>query len=102
MARVRRSRRCSSGAGRLSIRLAGAREVDSVSGVSALVSACPRMRSELFGGHDPQLGDGGVAGAGAHVGDAVGDVLGGEDIGLVVGGSIISLRTWGLLCEPSS
>jgi hypothetical protein len=64
---VRRSRRCPSAADRLSIRLAGAQEVGSVSGVNALVSAGPRMRSELFGGHDPQLADGGVAGAGTSV-----------------------------------
>jgi hypothetical protein len=60
------------------------------------------MRSELIGGHDPQLADGGVAGPGDHVGDTVGDVLGREDLGLLVEGSIISLRTSGLLCEPSS
>ena len=45
------------------------------------------MRSDLVGGHDPQLADGGVAGAGNHVGDAVGDVLGGEDLGLLVEGA---------------
>jgi hypothetical protein len=58
------------------------------------------MRSELFGGHDPRLADGSVPGRG--VGDAVGDVSGGEDLGLLEAGSIISLRTSGLLCEPSS
>ena len=52
----------------------------------ALVLAGQRMRSDLVGGHDPQLADGGVAGAGDHVGDAVGDVLGGEDLGLLVEG----------------
>src|SRR5215211_4227596 len=40
------------------------------------------MRSDLVGGHDPQLADGGMARAGDHVGDAVGDLLGGEDLGL--------------------
>lgn len=45
-----------------------------------------RLRSDLVGGHDPQLADGGVAGAGDHVGDAVGDVFGGEDLGLLVEG----------------
>src|SRR5215207_9162908 len=44
------------------------------------------MWSDLVGGHDPQLADGGVAGAGDHVGDAVGDLLGGEDLGLLVEG----------------
>jgi hypothetical protein len=39
MARIRRSRRCLSGAGRLSIRLAGAQEVGQVSGVNA----CTRL-----------------------------------------------------------
>jgi hypothetical protein len=66
--------------------LAGAREVDQVSGVNALVSAGPQMLSELFGGHDPQLADGGVPGTGDHVGDAVGDVLGSEYLGLFVEG----------------
>jgi hypothetical protein len=33
-------------------------------------------RLHLVGGHDPQLADGGMAGPGDHVGDAVGDVLG--------------------------
>src|SRR6266540_5695946 len=55
-------------------------------GWDGLVLAGQRMWSELFGGHDPQLADGGVAGAGDHVGDAVGDVLGGEDLGLLVEG----------------
>jgi hypothetical protein len=41
-----------------------------------VVLAGKRLRSDLVGGHDPQLADGGVAGAGDHVGDAVGDVLG--------------------------
>jgi hypothetical protein len=54
--------------------------------------------ADLAGGHDPQFADGGVAGAGDHVGD----VLGGEDLGLLVEGSIISVQTSGLLCEPSS
>jgi hypothetical protein len=36
--------------------------------------------------HDPQLADGRVAGSGDHVGDAVGDVLGGEDLCLLVEG----------------
>jgi hypothetical protein len=40
------------------------------------------VRSDLVGGHDPELADGGVAWSGDHVGDAVGDVLGCE--GLVV------------------
>src|SRR6266540_73549 len=56
------------------------------SGRLRLVSAGKRLRSDLVGGHDPQLADGGVAGAGDHVGDAVGDVLGGEDLGLLVEG----------------
>ena len=34
-------------------------------------------RSDLVRRHDPQLADGGVAWAADHVGDAVGDVLGG-------------------------
>src|SRR5438876_7475716 len=38
------------------------------------------MWSGLVGRHDPQLTDGRVAGAGDHVGDAVCDVLGGEDL----------------------
>ena len=42
------------------------------------------MWSDLVGRHDPQFTDRGVAGAGDHVGDAVGDVLGGEDLGLLV------------------
>src|SRR5215207_5540972 len=40
-------------------------------------------QSGLVGGHDPQLADGGMARAGDHVGDSVGDVLGGEDLGLL-------------------
>src|ERR1700733_6212480 len=43
-----------------------------------LVLAGKRFRSDLVGGHDPQLADGGVAGAGGYVCDAVGDVLGGD------------------------
>ena len=42
----------------------------------------------LVGGHDPQFADGRVAGAGDHVGDAVGDVLGGKDLGLLVEGVV--------------
>ena len=55
-------------------------------GWDGLVLAGQRMRSDLVGGHDPQLADGGVAGAGDHVGDTVGDVLGGEDLGLRIEG----------------
>src|SRR5580704_7820639 len=51
-----------------------------------LVLAGKRLRSDLVGGHDPQLADGGVAGAGDHVSDAVRDVLRGEDLGLLVEG----------------
>jgi len=43
-------------------------------------------RSGLVGGHDPQFADGGVPGAGDHVGDAVGDVLRRQDLGLLVEG----------------
>ncbi|MDH6110122.1 hypothetical protein P3T36_005848 [Kitasatospora sp. MAP12-15] len=43
-------------------------------------SSCPG----LVGRHDPQFADGGMAGTGDHVGDAVGDVLGGEDLDLLV------------------
>jgi hypothetical protein len=42
------------------------------------------MRSNLVGGHDPQLADGDVAGASDHVGDTVCDVLGSEDLGLLI------------------
>ena len=59
------------------------------------------MWSDLVGGHDPQLGDGGVAGAGDHVGDAVGDVFGGEDLGLLVKGIVTTqVRVFvGWACE---
>jgi len=42
--------------------------------------------SGLVGGHDPQLADGGVAWPSDHVGDSVGDVLGPEDLGLLIEG----------------
>ena len=38
-------------------------------------------RSDLVGGHDPELADGAVTGSGDHVGDAVGDVFGVQDLG---------------------
>jgi hypothetical protein len=60
------------------------------------------MRSDLVGGHDPQLADGGVAGAGDHVGDAVGDVLGGEDLGLLVEGVDHLVADLGLVVRASS
>src|SRR5207249_737582 len=63
--------------------------------LSRLAAAGRRMRSELFGGHDPQLADGGVAGAGDHVGDAVGDVPGGD----VPGGDVPGGEDLGLLVE---
>src|SRR5690242_662171 len=37
--------------------------------------------SHLVGGHDPQFADGGVSWTGDHVRDAVGDVLGRENLG---------------------
>jgi hypothetical protein len=43
-------------------------------------------RLDLVGGHYPQLTDGGVPGTADHVGDSVGDVLGGEDFGRLVEG----------------
>src|SRR6476661_1808418 len=42
--------------------------------------------SGLVGGHDPELADGGVPGPGDHVGHAVGDVLGDEDLRLLIEG----------------
>jgi hypothetical protein len=50
------------------------------------------MGSALFGGHDPQLADGGVAGTGDHVADAIGDVLGGEDLDFGVKITVRPLR----------
>lgn len=47
-------------------------------------AAAMRMQSDLVGGHEPPFADGGVAGAGDHVSDAVGDVFGREDLGLPV------------------
>ena len=46
----------------------------------------PLMRSDLVGGHDPELADGGVARSGDHVGEAVGDVLGSQHLGRLVEG----------------
>ena len=43
-------------------------------------------RSHLCGRHDPEFSDGGVSGAGDHVGDAVGNILGGKNLGLLVEG----------------
>jgi len=45
--------------------------------------AAERLRSDLVAGHDPQLADGSVTRAG----DPVGDVLGREDLGLLVKGT---------------
>jgi 4-carboxymuconolactone decarboxylase len=42
------------------------------------------LRSGLAGGHSQYFADGGVAGAGDHVDDAVRDILGGEHLGLLI------------------